>query len=310
LAKIIEPGKKKAAWKKRRLVQAFSTLGINIYFPSFFQGLIYQGPFKGVCLPVLNCHSCPSAVGACPVGAWQSSLASLRFKLPLAQYQFGLYVLGVIGLAGSLGGRFTCGWLCPFGLIQEILYKVPTRKLRLPRFVSYFKYAVLAVMVVALPLLVVDDLGYGQTWFCKWICPAGTLEAGLPMMALNPDIRRQAGGMFAWKVGLLAVFIAWMIVTMRPFCRVVCPLGAALGLLNKASFFRMTVDPDRCAQCQTCQKSCPVDIKVCETPNSPDCIRCLKCAESCPAGAVGYEFLRSRKPGHLVDRPETGLWCK
>jgi ferredoxin-type protein NapH len=280
---------------KRKWFQGLSALGFNFYLPAFLKGEIFQGGTKGVCVPVLNCYSCPSAVGACPIGALQNAFGSIRFKLSVAEFQFGLYVLGFLGAVGSLVGRIPCGWLCPFGLIQELLYKIPAPKLRIPKFLSSLKYLILALMVFALPLLIADEFGYGQTWFCKWICPAGTLEAGLPLVLLNAGIRTQIGFMFFWKVGLLVFFLAWMVVSQRPFCRTTCPLGALFGLFNKASLFRMVVDDEKCTRCDKCVRDCPVGVKVYETPNSPNCIRCLKCVDSCNYGYIGYEFL-SKKP--------------
>jgi len=272
-------------------------LVINSYIPAFFKRGIYQGNVKGVCVPVLNCYSCPSAFGACPIGSMQNFFATLRFNISLAQYQFGLYVLGILGAVGAAIGRIPCGWLCPFGLVQEMLYKIPTPKLSIPKFMSYLRYAFLAIMVIGLPLLLLDEFGLGETWFCKWVCPAGTLEAGLPLVALNENIRSQIGLLFYWKVILLVLFLAWMIFSKRPFCRTVCPLGAIFGLFNKVSLFRMYVDEDICIKCNECLKDCPVELKAYESPNSPDCIRCLRCVDSCQYGAVSYEFFpRKQQP--------------
>ena len=151
-------------------------------------------------------------------------------------------------------------------------------------------FAVLALTVFILPFLVLDAFGYGDTWFCKWICPAGTLEAGLPLAAANAAIRGQIGLLFVWKVALLVAFVAWMIVSMRPFCRTVCPLGAVLGLFNKVSLLRLKVDMSKCTVCGNCSQACPVDLDVPKRPNSPDCIRCFKCVKACPESCIRYEF--------------------
>jgi polyferredoxin len=275
----------------RRVVQIISALAANPYFPSLFRRQFYQGQIKGICVPILNCYSCPLAVGACPIGSLQNSLASLRSSIAAAQYQLGLYIIGTLGFVGSLIGRMPCGWLCPFGLMQELLYKISTPKFSIPRFVSYLKYAFLVIMVVALPVLIIDEFGYGQTWFCKLICPAGTLEAGLPMVGLSENIRSQIGSLFSWKVGLLVIFLGWMVVSKRPFCRVICPLGAYFSLFNKVSFFRMTVDHGKCVKCDACYRNCPTELRIYETPNSPDCIRCLECVKACEFGAVNSEFV-------------------
>jgi ferredoxin-type protein NapH len=282
--------------KKRRWFQALAVLGFNAHLPSFFKGGIYGGPSKGACVPVLNCYSCPSAVGACPIGSLQSSLGNARLNLSLGRRQLGLYVLGVLGSVGSLVGRLPCGWLCPFGLFQELVHKIPSPKFGVPKALRHLKYVFLAVLTVAMPLFVLDAFGGGEPWFCKLVCPAGTLEAGIPLALLSPSIRGQLGLLFAWKVAVLAGFLVWMVFAMRPFCRTTCPLGAVLGLFNKVSLFRMAVDDETCTLCGECERECPVGIRVYETPNSPDCIRCLKCEKACPFGSIGHEFLRA-KPG-------------
>jgi polyferredoxin len=158
------------------------------------------------------------------------------------------------------------------------------------------KYVVLVVFVVFLPLFIMDEFGFGQTWFCKWICPAGTLEAGLSLAAISPDIRGQLGFLFSWKVALLVLFVVWMIVSKRPFCRTTCPLGAIFSLFNKVSLFQLVTFDDKCTLCNKCWEDCPVDIKVYERANSQECVRCLKCIDSCKFGAVGYEFIKKKLP--------------
>ncbi len=281
--------------EKRTGFQAWSALALNAYLPAWFKGGIFQGGVKGVCVPALNCYSCPSAFGACPIGAVQTFFGSLRFNLSIAQKSFGLYVIGFLGAVGSVVGRMPCGWVCPFGFLQELLYKIPTAKIKIPHVLSYFRYVVLVLFVVALPLLVVDEFGFGQTWFCKWICPAGMLEGGIPLVLLNAHLRDLVGFMYFWKLGLLVLFLIWMILSIRPFCRTVCPLGALFGLFNKASLFRMAVEDERCTRCDQCLKDCPVEIKVYESANSPDCVRCLKCLDSCKFGAVSYSFLGKKE---------------
>jgi polyferredoxin len=280
---------------RRPRFQAFFALAINAWIPSWFKGGIFQGGIKGVCVPALNCYSCPSAMGACPIGAMQTFFGGLRFNLSVAQKKFGLYVAGLLATVGSAVGRMPCGWICPFGFVQELVHKVPSPKIKIPHFLTYFRYVVLATTVVALPLLIVDQFGYGQTWFCKWICPAGTLEAGIPLMLIKADLRPLIGFMYYWKLGLLALFLVWFVLSRRPFCRTVCPLGAFWGLFNKASLFRMAVDPDKCTLCDKCYKDCPVEIKIYEKANSPDCVRCLKCVSSCKFGAISYEFLGKKE---------------
>ena len=275
----------------RRWIQTAATALSNAYLLFPFTRNIYQGKLKSVCVPGLNCYSCPAATGACPLGSLQTMLATVRPSVKAGNGHIGLYVLGILGVIGSLVGRMPCAWLCPFGLLQELIHKIPSRKIEIPRWMIYIKYAFLALFVIALPLLAIDGLGYGITWFCKYVCPAGTLEAGLPMLILQPQLRELVGWLYASKVGILLILLALMIFIRRPFCRIVCPLGAIYSLFNKVSVFRMVHHPDTCVLCKECYNHCPMGVRFYEGANQPDCIRCLKCMqESCKFGAISYEI--------------------
>lgn len=284
-----------ALLKKRRLTEILAAIGFNLDLPSLLKGQISQAKTKGICLPVLNCYSCPAAIGACPIGSLQNSLNSLRYNLKLGQKQLGLYVVGSLGLVGVIGGRLPCGWLCPFGLLQELIYKIPVPKLKIPTFLTYLRYAVLLVLVILLPLLLVDSFGQGSPWFCKFVCPTGTLEAGVVLALINPELRSQLGFLFAWKVSLLVLFLIWMALSQRPFCRTICPLGTILGFFNGISAFEIKVDLDNCLVCNACQRACPVDIKIYQNPGNSQCIRCLQCQEVCPTGCITSGFWLDHK---------------
>ena len=267
----------------RTLVQlAFAAL-TNGYAAGFAQGKIYRGPGKLVCVPGLNCYSCPGAVGSCPLGSLQAVLTGRTHKFPF-------YVLGFLLLFGALFGRLVCGWLCPFGLVQDLLHKIPfVKKLRrLPgeRALRYLKYAVLIGFVIVLPLVVLDIVGQGQPWFCKYICPSGTLFAGIPLIASNPPLRAALGWLFTWKAAILLALVLLSIVLWRPFCRYLCPLGAIYGLFNPVAVYRFRIDEDRCTDCGACKAACKLDIDVRRTPNSAECVRCGACRRACPHGAI------------------------
>jgi len=279
----------------RRWIQTLAVFLSNANWRFPFTRNLYKGDLKAVCAPGLNCYSCPAATSACPLGALQTFMATARPNLEAGRFHLGLYVIGMLGLIGSLVGRMPCAWLCPFGLMQELIHKIPSPKFEIPRFLTYFKYMFLALFVVILPLAVADEFGYGMTWFCKYVCPAGTLEAGLPMMLLKPELQEVIGWLFYSKVIILIGFLVWMVVSRRPFCRVACPLGAIYSFFNRYSVFRLTYDPERCTHCQSCYHGCPMGVKFYEGSNQKDCIRCLKCLQqSCKFGAISYEVAGQR----------------
>ena len=260
---------------------AFTALS-NGYARGFARGGIYQGPLKKFCLPGLNCYSCPGALGACPIGAMQAVLTG-------RSADFSFYVTGFLMVVGVIAGRFVCGWLCPFGLVQDLLHRIPARKIRkIPgdRVLKKLRYAVLILLVLALPALVRDASGLGTPWYCKWLCPSGTLMGGIPLLLTNPGLRAAAGRLFSWKMLVLLVFLGLSVFVFRPFCRWFCPLGAVYGLFNPVALYHYRVEKESCIRCGRCQTACGLDIPAREKPNSPDCIRCGQCLKSCPTGAI------------------------
>lgn len=269
--------------KLRKIVQFVSTLISNGNIKGLVTGMLYQGTTKGLCVPGLNCYSCPAATASCPMGLLQSALGNIKRTV-------NFYIAGVILLFGTVLGRFICGWLCPFGLLQELLYKIPLPKIKkslgwLPR----MKYAVLFVFVIVIPVGYMLAMGMGIPGFCKYICPQGTL-AGLSVLAANEPLREMAGANFIWKVILLVMIILWSVTIFRPFCRVLCPLGLLYGFFNPISLVHMERNAHVCTGCGTCNKICPMEVDVLKNHNGSECIRCGKCADSCPEGALRLTF--------------------
>jgi len=252
---------------------------------------ISRSPLKVLCSPGLNCYSCPASTTACPVGALQQLWLGLRFGLETGQAYLGAYVLGSIGLIGAATGRLTCGWACPFGLIQELLHRIPSRKYAVSRRLRWIKYFFLLFFVALLPLLWLDESGLGRPWFCKYVCPAGTLEAGLPMLLLQPDLRATLGWLWWNKLMILLGFLLWSVVASRPFCRVACPLGAFYGLFNAHALLRLRLDRTRCTGCEACHAVCPTGVRFNEQPGDSECILCLRCLHAaCKVQAIQLDW--------------------
>lgn len=281
---------KRQQWQKghrRVITQILSTLVMNANIRGFFTGLLYDGPLKQVCVPGMNCHSCPGALGACPIGALQA-IASGR------KHSFSLYAAGALLLFGLALGRLVCGWLCPFGLVQDLLHRVHTPKLTaIPgdHYARLLKYAVLLVLVLLLPAAL-ERAGVGTPWFCQWLCPSGTLMAALPLAAVDAGIRGALGGLFTWKLLLLLAILAFSLLWFRPFCKYLCPLGAIYGLCNKLAMYKMSVNEQACVKCGACAKACPMQVPMPAQPNHYECIRCGKCKNACSQQAITAGFAR------------------
>ncbi|MBD3285763.1 4Fe-4S binding protein [candidate division WOR-3 bacterium] len=273
---------------KRWIVQFFAWLAMNLNIPNIFDmvsrkfGLETKAWFtkvveavnrlvngtpeslgtKAFCVPGLNCYSCLGSTGACPMGSIQHHIQTRSIPY---------FAAGSMLAISAVVGRLPCGMLCPFGWLQDLLYKIKTVKFPLPQWTHYLKYLFLAGVAVVIVYIV------GDVWFCK-ICPAGILGAGLPQVLFNTqgNPAERIGWLFTTKLAILAVTLVLSIFTKRPFCRI-CALGAVFSLGNPVSLYRLRVDTANCNRCDLCYRVCPMGIRPYLNPQSTACIRCLEC---------------------------------
>lgn len=259
---------------KRRLVQLYTALLFNANLKGYIQGDMFVGKSKFLCSPGINCYSCPGAVGACPLGSLQNELGN---------HHFPFYIFGILFLYGLMFGRMICGWFCPFGLFQDLLHKIKTPKLKksvITRTLSYLKYIILVLFVFIFA-------GFGIfPAFCKYICPAGLLEAGFGLLPTSSDLLNMLGPLFTWKFVLFVSCVVFCIFAYRAFCRFICPLGAIYSLFNKISFFGIKLNKDKCTHCGKCINKCKVDIKH---VGDHECISCGECIDVCPTKAISWK---------------------
>lgn len=285
----------------RKIVQTLNALISNANFAGFLNGTIYNGPLKKFCVPGMNCYSCPGALGACPIGSMQALFGARHPK-------FAFYVVGYLSIIGVLVGRFICGWLCVFGLIQELLYMIPTKKFTVPekldKVLRKMKYVFLVVFVVLFPIILRDEFGVSFPYFCKWVCPVGMLEGGVPLVLMNEGLRAAAHWLYAWKLLILLVMIAMSIFINRPFCKYVCPLGAFYGLFHRFSFLQLKCDQSACIDCGLCAKTCKMQVDPSKTPTSAECIRCGECVSACPVSALSMTFLNKEGKANTQGAPQ------
>ena len=262
--------------KFRGWIQGISFVFFNLYWKFIFTLNLYQGKLRGVCVPVLHCYACPMSWSSCPVGIVQHFLKKKIFPF---------YPLGILTVTGAILGRATCGWICPFGWIQKLLWKLgrPLRlpTLPLPHSLWWIKYLVI-IVVIALALLT------PYPWFCKAFCPAGTLLGAVPLLAVVKDLRPLAGTFFYIKIAIIGVFIVLFLTSHRPFCRFFCPLGATLGLANRISLMNIQLNEEKCTKCNICSEQCPMGLVPYKEAQSTNCIRCMECVKVCPTSALSF----------------------
>ncbi|MEA4989000.1 MAG: 4Fe-4S binding protein [Anaerovorax sp.] len=283
--------KMRNSWK-RSIIQTMAAILCNANFKGFTESKIYTGKSKMMCVPGLNCYSCPGAVGSCPIGAVQAVLGG-------RDYSFAYYVVGILLFFGVVFGRLICGFLCPFGFIQDLLFKIGIPKIKVPKRLDkalrFVKYGMLLIPVFLLPIFLTNQFGMASPYFCQWICPVGTLEGGIPLITYHESLRQMIGFLFHWKVTLLVLTIILSILIYRPFCKYFCPLGAFYSLLNRFSFYQMQVDRTKCNKCRDCERACKMNVEIIKNINSLECIRCGECKDACNKGAIYSGFLHIRK---------------
>ena len=242
----------------RRATQAISFFISNL-------GVNYALKTGGV-YPFLYCYGCPLAVGACPIGALQN-FTILRIC--------PIYLLGILGVFGTIFGRAFCGWACPFGSFQDLLSVLSKKKRKLRPF-TYSKFIMLA-LVVGLAWFTLD------TVFCKF-CPAGSLFAALPA----PFYYLEWEWTIHFTIHIVTLILTILLVLLfsRFWCRYLCPLGT-IGIFNRISIMTISLDPTKCTNCLKCLDVCPMELKKVEDIGlSSDCIMCGRCIDVCPTNAL------------------------
>ncbi len=284
---------------KRRIIQLYSALLFNANIKGYITGDIFKGLSKNACTPGLNCYSCPGALTACPLGALQNAFSESRKTTPY-------YIFGIILIYCIMFGRWICGWLCPFGLFQDLVYKIKTPKLKkskVTKALSYLKYVVLVFFVVIIPLAYAFR-NFPLPGFCKYICPAGTLGGAIALLInpVNSGKFLMLGPLFTWKFALLVSFTVAAIFIYRVFCRFVCPLGALYGIFNKIAIFGIKLEKKACIDCGKCITTCKMDIT---TVGDHECINCGDCISVCPTQAISWRGSKIILPDNEIKAATT-----
>jgi len=218
-------------------------------------------------------------------------------------------------LVAAFLGRSLCGWVCPFGLVQDLIGYVKRKHIefspRTHNWMIYIKYLVLLVVLLvsgSMAAMLVSASGegfrsaYGVFAVAPFsvLSPADTLFAVIPNGILNliNSVDSFVSGALAvrpllWArfviLGAVLVFAAYV---PRSWCKYFCPHGAILAFLNRFSFLGLKRDPLKCtkAGCNDCVAACPMNVPILDLPwekfTHPECIYCLRCADVCTTKAI------------------------
>ena len=202
----------------------------------------------------------------------------------LSAYGGSLLLVAAVLLLTLIWGRFFCGFICSFGAMQDLLWRIgkhipfhPVIPQKADRALKALKYAVLLSVVVGVWTLALPGSAVWSPWTVF-----GALSApwnGLPQSAV----------VFSVGGALLALTVIGSLFIERFFCKYLCPLGAIFSLVSRFRLFGIRRESAACSgNCRVCTRSCAMGIPLYQTERvrSGECINCMKCVSACPVGNI------------------------
>ncbi|MHA1596488.1 MAG: 4Fe-4S binding protein [Candidatus Asgardarchaeia archaeon] len=300
----------------RFLTQLFFFIMVNIYLFQDYLGVLGALFLNFIDIFVVFFPVLPIAQSvAGPFTRIPGAFDLIQIRLTSGEFPF--LEVGIILLLGAIFGRAFCGWVCPFGFIQDLLSYIPVKKVNLskstnwvvvklrdtlPRVKYYILYITLffcswifvsTLMGTEKPL--VEALGVFSEAPWAVISPVVTLETFLPNFIMNHNLEEMASliyslDVFFWlRVSFLVAIIILSVYVPRAYCRWVCPMGALMSYFNKYSLVRVKKNPLKCKNCRLCERHCPTEVKISKEKgeiSSGECILCLKCITTCEEGGL------------------------
>lgn len=212
----------------------------------------------------------------CPFGAIESLYSNVVHGTFVWKITFSSYILlFAVIVIGIIFGKGFCGWICPFGSLQEWIRMLGAKltkrkKSLLPAAVDekmrYLKYGV--VLLILIPTYITGRMVFEN------------YDPFVAFFHFGKNITRHLMPGYI----ILGVVIVFSLFIGRFWCRYFCPLGAVLGLINKISLFKIKRDSGTCTDCGLCDRKCPVDIPLANRDKikSAECIACLESEQACP----------------------------
>ena len=284
----------------------------------FFVGVIFNPRIiLPILLPVMWTWGLPNATVGDAFTALQLMLGGWSLGSSVV---FPWLAIASFLIFGILVGKSLCGWVCPFGLIQDIVGFIKSRKLEISPAthggLTRLKYLILGIALLVsstfsaskyLNLHGSYERAFGIFAYAPFtvLSPAETLFSVLPkslhgfyLTFIEKSFVEALSGilylppLFWLQVLILIGTIMLAAYVQRGWCRYFCPHGAIMAFMNRFSFIGLHRDPVKCAkgECRECVKACPMKVRILDLPwkkfSDPECIYCMKCADVCPNGAI------------------------
>lgn len=177
-----------------------------------------------------------------------------------------------------VGNKLICGWACPFGALQELVYTLPLLKKRKPPF--WLTNTIRLCLFIAMILFLFGLVG-GKKGLVIY-------HPVNPFNLFNLDFE-------TWSIILVvAGSLVGSFIMYRPFCQLICPFGFVSWLAERLSLVRVVIDREKCIDCGKCVIACPLDAtkgRLKGTPMPADCFSCARCLRVCPVDAISYRLV-------------------
>lgn len=306
---------------KKRLLK-INTIRIIVQFLSFlfFSATIFNLGSLPVLLPVLWTWGLQQNAVGDAFTALQLMLSGWQQSAPVFPW---LAVASFLAI-GVLLGKSLCGWICPFGFIQDLIDLIKVKKMEVAskthEDMTLIKYLVLGIaLFITGTFSVAKLLGAHRSYenamgifaYAPFtaVSPSETLFATLPKMVQgfsNSIVEKPVWEALAEVLNLTPLFWVQFFILLgvlvfaayvpRGWCKYFCPHGAIMAVLNRFSFMGLRRDPVKCVkgECRECVKACPMKVRILELPwekfSDPECIYCLKCIDACPNKAIRLKY--------------------
>jgi len=200
------------------------------------------------------------------------SIVGLYESVPPYLMIFVLFLILAI-----IANKAICGWACPFGALEELIYTLPffkkAKKYKIPFWITNTIRALLFVLFILMLYGVIGRKGY------------------VVYHEMNPFNMFEIAHATQTMMILITVYLIASFFIYRPFCRFICPFGLLSWIVEKFSITKIRIDFDRCTDCRACDKACPLTAagdRLDKKPLPADCYTCMRCLRVCPVDAIHW----------------------